>query len=328
MAAKVGANRSPPKTPAISKSPKSSFSPKRSARRGALRKSIAERRQRPGGDGLLRKLAQGGRGSLRTRIAERKALRGPGGLFGRRRHNENQNNNGVNNNNNKVEQEKKASYNVPKKLPDQLKSWRQSTEGNCSSVACIKAAVDRFDDKVFSEVKKTEDGKGYDIKMRDGYKLKLSQKELDLATKNSRFVKIGGDNGLTGEAKQSGLNFANFAYAAMAKRATNEKFGGVRSFQGALNDFQNGYYPRNSAKMIGLKNYVQDVKTSNLDNKDSVTAWNGRHAIFIDRGKNGTHLEDNWGKATRYDRRAAGKAITGAFTFKADPPPPVPAPRS
>ena len=212
---------------------------------------------------------------------------------------------------------KNATYNVPNHLPDQLKSWRQTNEGNCASVAVIKSAVDRFDDKVFKSVNKTEDGKGYNIEMRDGYKLRLSQAELDTATRSSRFRTISGENGLTAEQKKQGLDFANFAYAAMAKRAANTRTGNVRSFQGALHDFENGYNPHNSANLLGLKDYVQNVNTRTLDNKDSVTAWSSRHAIFVDRQQNGTHLEDNWGRATRYDRNANG-AVIKAFTLRPD----------
>jgi len=212
-----------------------------------------------------------------------------------------------------------ATYNVPNHLPDQLKSWRQTSEGNCASVAVIKSAVDRFDDKVFKSVSKTEDGKGYDIEMKDGYKLRLSQAELDTATRSSRFRTISGDNGLTAEQKKAGLDFANFAYAAMAKRAANTRTGTARSFEGALHDFENGYNPHNSAKLLGLKEYVQNVNTRTLDNQDSVTAWSSRHAIFVDRQKDGRHLEDNWGRATRYDRNANGSVIK-AFTLRPEKP--------
>ncbi|MEE2904008.1 MAG: hypothetical protein VYC39_16905 [Myxococcota bacterium] len=214
---------------------------------------------------------------------------------------------------------KNATYNVPNHLPDQLKSWRQTSEGNCASVAVIKSAVDRFDDKVFKSVNKTEDGKGYDIEMRDGYKLRLSQSELDTATRSSRFRTISGDNGLTAEQKKEGLDFANFAYAAMAKRAANTRTGTARSFEGALHDFENGYNPHKSANLLGLKEYVQNVNTHTLDSQDSVTAWSSRHAIFVDRQKDGKHLEDNWGRATRYDRNANGTVIK-AFTLRPDAP--------
>ena len=233
----------------------------------------------------------------------------------RNNNNNNNNNRVINNNNNNL----KATYNVPENLPNQLKSWRQSNEGNCSAVAVIKSAVDRFDDKVFKSVDKTADGRGYNIEMRDGYKLALSQGELNQATASSRFKTISTNNGMSAEDKKAGLDFANLAYAAMAKRAALTHQGGVRSFQGALHDFENGYDPRNSAKLIGLKDYVQRVNTSNLSNQDSITAWSSRHAIFIDKQQNGSYLEDNWGRAVRYDRNASGPIIQ-AFTFAADEP--------
>ena len=299
------------------------------------RASQSPRRSRKARPARKRKAGQSW-GQTRVRNRKRRAAGGSrprDGLFGflrgRRRSNNrvvNNNTPPVNNNNPPVNSNKKASYNVPAQLPDQLKSWRQTNEGNCASVACIKAAVDRFDDKVFKSVNKTEDGKGYDIQMRDGYKLNLSQSELNTATNSSRFRKISGDNGLTDTQKQSGLDFANLAYAAMAKRAANERFKGVRSFKGALNDFENGYYPPSSAKLLGLEDYVQNVNSKDLGNQDSVTAWNGRHAIFVDRDANGKHFEDNWGKPVRYDRATAGARISGAFTFKPDAPEPPPTP--
>ena len=113
----------------------------------------------------------------------------------------------------------------PKSFGNLVTSWRQGAEGNCSTVAAIKAAMDRYDNQVFDQVKQTDDG--YSIVMQDGYKMTLSDAELAAAKKASRF------KGQEGPAK----SYATFLYGAAAKRnALDNKM----SMRASLNDLNNG----------------------------------------------------------------------------------------
>ena len=71
-------------------------------------------------------------------------------------------------------------YAIPKELPNQLESWHQGTEGNCASVAVIKAAIDQFGSNIFRSVNSLRDGSGFEITMRDGEVILLTHEELEL----------------------------------------------------------------------------------------------------------------------------------------------------
>ncbi|MFA7479605.1 MAG: hypothetical protein WC314_03810 [Vulcanimicrobiota bacterium] len=189
-----------------------------------------------------------------------------------------------------------------KSFGDLVTAWRQGAEGNCSTVATIKAAMDRYDNQVFDQVNKTDNG--YNIVMQDGYKMTLSNSELAAATQASRF------KGPDGPAK----SYANFLYGAAAKRnALDNKM----SLRASFNDLNNGESVHNPPKLLGLKHQVVKVNPRTLNGQDSVVGASNRHAVFIDRNANGGHTTDRWGKRSNFNGTdGANRGLVTAFTFK------------
>lgn len=185
---------------------------------------------------------------------------------------------------------------------DLVTGWRQGAEGNCSTVAAIKAAMDRYDNKVFDEVSRTDNG--YNIQMQDGYKMSLSDAELGAAKRASNF------KGPDGPAK----SYANFLYGAAAKRnALDNRMSLGQSFQ----DLNNGESIYSPAKSLGLKHQMVRVNPRTLDGQDSVVAGSHRHAIFVNRNANGGHTSDRWGRAARFNGTDnMGNGLINAYTFK------------
>lgn len=208
-----------------------------------------------------------------------------------------------------------TQLNTQSDFGDQIGAWRQGSEGNCSSVACIKAGFDRFGDLtggrtdpsqyndankqkgVFKAVKPVNGG--YEVTMRDDFKVDLTNQELSMARAASHFRS---DN-------PEALRAANFAYAAMAKRALREGHEGSRSYSQALGSLANGENPRDTARFLGLKNHTVDLNAGNLMGQDAIVAWNNRHAFFMDH-QNGRHLQDHYGSGRN------GWGFGGAFTIK------------
>jgi hypothetical protein len=185
---------------------------------------------------------------------------------------------------------------------DLVSGWRQGAEGNCATVAAIKASMDRYDNKVFDGVQRTEDG--YNIVMQDGYKMKLSDQELAAAKNASNF------KGADGPAK----SYATFLYGAAAKRnALDNRMSLGQSF----NDLNNGESIYSPAKLLGLQHQMVRVDPRTLNGQDSVVAGSHRHAIFVNKNANGGHTSDRWGRATRFNGTDnMGNGLINAYTFK------------
>jgi hypothetical protein len=113
-----------------------------------------------------------------------------------------------------------------------ITSWRQGREGNCASVAVIKAAMHKWGNKVFADQKLASDG-GFDVRMRDGKQIHVSPQELAAARRMSHFV--GRDS--------KAFDYANLVYASMAKRALLERHEGARTFSQACHSLNNGEMP-------------------------------------------------------------------------------------
>ena len=179
--------------------------------------------------------------------------------------------------------------------------FRQGKDGNCITVAAIKAAMMRFGQKptdIFSHVKLA--GDGYNVEMRDGFKLHLSKNELAQAAKRSDFKGDG----------SAMLADATFLYAVSAKRAQIENNDGYasKSYGHALtsiNDSDN--YRGDGLLRLGLRNHIRETSVSNLargqlgvvtrgvniDGKmtgHSLAVINGREEMW---GKQGSHPPTN-----------------------------------
>ena len=197
----------------------------------------------------------------------------------------------------------------------QVGAWRQTTEGNCVSVAAIKGAMDKYDNQVFDKMTKT--AKGVEVTMKDGVKVKVSPSELRMARNYSDFK--GTD--------QDALSYATVCYAAMAKRAQNEgrvismrsgMFGRrtstIGGYKGALMQLNNGEAPTNGAKYLGLKHKLERIELSEVQGRD-VLASNSAHAFFVDKVGNDNYL-DKYGKPGGLDSATGRFAIKKAYILR------------
>ena len=185
---------------------------------------------------------------------------------------------------------------------DLVSAWRQGPDGNCSTVATIKAAMDRYDNKVFDEVTRSENG--YNIVMQDGYKMTMSDQELAAAKQAAQF------RGPDGAAK----SYATFLYGAAAKRnALDNGMSLGQSFQ----DLNNGESIYSPAKSLGLQHQMVRVNPRNLNGQDSVVAGSHRHAVFVNRNADGSHTTDLWGRGRNFNGTdGLGNGLINAYTFK------------
>lgn len=167
----------------------------------------------------------------------------------------------------------------PGKKPDNIWSgFFQGPDGNCITVSAIKAAMMQYGQKptdVFKEVKETS--RGYDVTMRDGFKLSLSRDELKQAAKHARFV--GDDPAM--------MTDANFMYAASAKRAQMENNDGRagRSFMAAMSSLNDGEYAREGLDRLGLKGRYRPATDADLRNSKVGTVEYNGHSMAVINGR-------------------------------------------
>ncbi|WP_419793950.1 hypothetical protein MYA83_22270 [Pseudomonas palleroniana] len=173
----------------------------------------------------------------------------------------------------------KPDYSNPGKKPDNIWSgFSQGPDGNCITVSAIKAAMMQYGQKptdVYKEVK--ENGDGYDVTMRDGFKLHLSKGELQLAAREARFK---------GDDPQM-MTDANFMYAVSAKRAQMENNDGTagRSYQAALNSLNDGEDSREGLDRLGLKGRYRPATDSDLRNSKVGTVEYNGHSMAVINGR-------------------------------------------
>jgi len=167
----------------------------------------------------------------------------------------------------------------PGKKPDNIWSgFSQGPDGNCITVSAIKAAMMQYGQKptdVFKEVKETSSG--YDVTMRDGFKLSLSRDELKEAATQARFK--GDDPAM--------MTDANFMYAASAKRAQMENNDGTagRSFQAAMDSLNNGESSREGLDRLGLKGRYRPATDAELRSSKVGTVEYGGHSMAVIDGR-------------------------------------------
>lgn len=183
--------------------------------------------------------------------------------------------------------------------------FAQGKEGNCASVAVIKAAMDTYDNQIFDQVAKTENG-GYRVTLQDGQQVEVSGEELKLAGQAANF------KGPSSEAK----SYATLAYAVMAKQAQLDGNDGARTYSQALSSLNNGEGPIRAARYLGLRDQIQFQQAGGLNGVDAAVAWNGKHAVYVDSTAQGTRT-DGYGVARSYDGTdTRGRRLTEAFTFR------------
>lgn len=174
--------------------------------------------------------------------------------------------------------------------------YQGPSKGNCVTVAAIKAAMMRFGQKptdIFNHVKAA--GDGYNVEMRDGFRLHLSHNELAQAAYRADFR--GHDSAMLADA--------HFLYAASAKRAQLENNDGYASAEFgqamfSLNDGEDGY---EGMQRLGLNAYIRVTTVQNLASGQIGAVTHGvqigdqvfGHSLAVINGR-----EDVWGKQGGY----------------------------
>lgn len=152
----------------------------------------------------------------------------------------------------------------------------QTVEGNCVTVSAIKAAMMKFGSSphaIYHAVERTDDG--YSVSMRDGFVAQVTDAEIASAERHSHF----------GGTDSAMLKHANFLYAVSAKRAQAENNEGRagHSFESAMQTLNNGEYPGDAFRRLGLFGYIQHATMQELANGALGTlAYDGHSVAVID----------------------------------------------
>lgn len=166
---------------------------------------------------------------------------------------------------------------VGAKPADVWSGFYQGNESNCVTVSAIKASMMRFGQNpagIYKHIGATPEG--YEVVMRDGFKLCLSHDELKRARQASN---------LRGE-DQALLNDANFLYAVSAKRAQleNNDFRGDQGFAVALDTLNDGEHPGEALRRLGLYGYLRDSDVTELANGAIGTLADFGHSMAVVQG--------------------------------------------
>lgn len=125
-----------------------------------------------------------------------------------------------------------------------------------SHVAGIKLAMQRFGQSprdIFSEVTKLDTG--FNITMRDGFKLHITFEELKLAQEGCQML---GDEGM--------LKDAAFLFGALVKRKQIESFNASApsDYAIAMWETNKGESAKNVLELLGMKNHIQSAKSHGI----------------------------------------------------------------
>lgn len=180
--------------------------------------------------------------------------------------------------------DKPSSSVATKKAPASAKPkdiWSGFYQGaqhrNCVTVSAIKAAMMRFGQApadIYRQVTATP--RGYEVVMRDGYTLTLTHEQLSKAKAASGLQ--GSDKGL--------LDDANFLYAVSARRAQleNNDFRASQSFEVAMETLNDGEFPGQALRRLGLFAYVRESSANELAKGAIGTLAGNGHSVVVING--------------------------------------------
>jgi hypothetical protein len=113
------------------------------------------------------------------------------------------------------------------------------------------------------------------ITMRDGVSVTITQDELDLAAQRSEFT--------VGTNKQL-YDFANFAFAAMVKRAQRVHHEGSVTYDEAIEALCNGESYAKGPEWLGLEQYVQKISKRDIWKYAGVVGASEKHCFLSSFG--------------------------------------------
>lgn len=178
-----------------------------------------------------------------------------------------------------------------------IRAFHQSNEGNCASIACIKASMEVFG--IHGVVKRQQADNQFTVTLKDSTEISYTQEQLDLIVSKSGF-KIG--KTISTDEKllfESVLKEAHHLYATMVAQC--RVIHGLNSFDQALDRLNNGANVRSVSKYLGLKSHTGSAYRGASKNK-GVMAWQHtpflKHVVFMSNG-----LYDDHGNIARNTRK-------------------------
>ncbi len=205
----------------------------------------------------------------------------------------------------------------------QIDDWKQTSEGNCVSVAVIKAAIDKYGSNMFADIEHIENG--WVINLWDGEQVFITEQEYRIAYASSEFHDLEGsfldllfDD--IGADNDGDFHLAILAYAVIAKRSLEE--GEWDTYDQALDALEDGERPTHVIDLIGLKDYVVTVAPATGVGQAFIKAeGNGiitehsqdnGHAIYVD-------VQDDTIWMDEYSSNEKFNGQTGVHGWSLDP---------
>ncbi|WP_137199916.1 hypothetical protein [Pseudomonas sp. CFBP13528] len=156
-------------------------------------------------------------------------------------------------------------------------TYRSLTTPHSSHVAGIKLAMQHFGQSptdIYAQV--TPLDTGFNVTMKDGFKLFITHKELDLAKAGSQLL-----------GNEDMLKDANFLYATLVKRKQLESRDPAEqaSYPMAMRNTNKGEHASSVLKLMGLEHHMKEVKSESLGTgqKLGVTVVsNGESMLVVD----------------------------------------------
>ncbi|MBD8147918.1 hypothetical protein IFT37_18850 [Pseudomonas fluorescens] len=162
-------------------------------------------------------------------------------------------------------------------------TFRSLTTPHSSHVAGIKLAMQHFGQSptdIYAQV--TPLSTGFNVTMRDGFKLFITHKELDLARESSQLL-----------GNEDMLKDANFLYATLTKRKQLESNDPAEqaSYPMTLRNTNNGEHASNVLKLMGLEKHMQEVKSESLGTgqRPGITVVSNGESMLVVDGREDFH---------------------------------------
>ena len=194
-------------------------------------------------------------------------------------------------------------------VQNEISGWSQTNKGNCATIGVLKACLDNYGTNIFRKISMDDDG--LHVTLLDNSKVSVTTTELAQATKNCRFK--GSDLKARG--------FATMAYAVMAKKALMLRNDGAKTYSQALHSIEDGENPFDAAKYLGVRSLMSSVSSRQFQSYDSGMAWNGRHAVFVNKKGQGYEYDYHGQSKNYYPGRSSYNRIAVFAPLKFEPAP-------
>lgn len=207
----------------------------------------------------------------------------------------------------------------------QGKDFEDEREGNCASIAIIKAAMYTFGKNSINYILNKNT---YEVTLKNDDKISFTKDELELVKKDASFIL--GDfekDGNTKKKYEQYLDFAHLCYAAMCKMVAKKgdynsrlkKIIYPQDFQLALETLNDGTHTPSVHRLLGLEKYVSPTFGSEFRKKAKedvgMILWTYSHAMFAANGN--LDLYGNKIKVSgRIMRAIPFKILLGGFKLK------------